>query len=477
MESFEAQCERDEDKEMAQVVKRMILLRAEEAMDYVLTGREGGWQNRPAGEPAKKAHERQGKAVEKPPSAATKKAPSFADMVKRPAMKPADTQDAARKTKSHEAANQGGEWQTVTHRKAGANAPTGRYSQPAARQDNRVLVRVSADNMMRDCESVLMSASLRELDPELKKALKDVQKTKSGFALLANKDGRSTLLEKSDKIKNYIGPGTEVVQAVNTDAYLIGPIERYLNGGGRAVEVSEEIIGECFAQATRVTPVYMTSKTRGNEKTFIVKIPAAGTKAPRQLRMGSRLIPTRLLAEKTRAIAQCSRCFGWHDAKKCSRAQLCKHCGSSEHESSRHLKCCGAEHECVSVCFICRGPYPADSKQCPLREKGHTPEERRTIRKAQQALTAEKKKACPKAGKSVQTQVVDLMECTETQAESSETEDQSEEEGDAPVASAGDKRKAAGKARSDFSFRAPTALPAQCTQRTEKPTDPDRRGW
>ncbi|KKF92462.1 Vegetative incompatibility protein HET-E-1 [Ceratocystis platani] len=415
MESFEAQCERDEDKETAQVVKRMILLRAEEAMDYVLTGREGGWQNRPAGEPAKKAHERQGKAVEKPPSAATKKAPSFADMVKRPATKPADTQDAARKTKSHEAASQGGEWQTVTHRKADANAPTGRYSQPAARQDNRVL---------------------------------DVQKTKSGFALLANKDGRSTLLEKSDKIKNYIGPGTEVVQAVSTDAYLIGPIERYLNGGGRAVEVSEEIIGECFAQATRVTPVYMTSKTRGNEKTFIVKIPAAGTKVPRQLRMGSRLIPTRLLAEKPRAIAQCSRCFGWHDAKKCSRAQLCKHCGSSEHESSRHPKCCGAEHECVSVCFICRGPHPADSKQCPLREKGHTPEERRTIRKAQQALTAEKKKACPKAGKSAQTQVVDLMECTETQAESSETEDQSEEEGDAPVASAGDKRKAAGKARS-----------------------------
>ncbi|KAL2886494.1 Vegetative incompatibility protein HET-E-1 [Ceratocystis lukuohia] len=106
-----------------------------------------------------------------------------------------------------------------------------------------------------------------------------------------------------ERIKNYIGPGTEVVQAVNTDAYLAGPIERYLNGGGRAVEVSEEIIGECFAQATRVTPVYMTSKTRANEKTFIVKIPAAGTKVPRQLRMSSRLIPTRLLAEKPRATA------------------------------------------------------------------------------------------------------------------------------------------------------------------------------
>ncbi|KAL2887170.1 putative 115 kDa protein in type-1 retrotransposable element R1DM [Ceratocystis lukuohia] len=348
MESFEAQCERDEDKETAQVVKRMILSRAEEAMDYVLTGREGGWQNQTAGEPTKKAHERQGKAVEKPPSAATKKAPSFADMAKRPATKPEDTQDAARETKSHEAASQGGEWQTVTHR--------------TARQTRTPPLGVThSQRPARTTESCL-----RELDPELKKALKDVQKTKSGFALLANKDGRSTLLEKIDKIKNYIGPGTEVVQAVNTDAYLIG--------GGRAAEVSEEIIGECFAQATRVTPVYMTSKTRGNEKTFIVKIPAAGTKVPRQLRMGSRLIPTpRLLVEKPRAIAQCSRCFGWHDAKKCSRAQLCKHCGSSEHKSGRHPKCCKAEYECVSVCFICRGPHPADSKQCPPSEEGiHT---------------------------------------------------------------------------------------------------------
>ncbi|KKF92708.1 hypothetical protein CFO_g4942 [Ceratocystis platani] len=89
--------------------------------------RSRGWQTRPAGEPAKKALERQGKTTEKLPSAATKKAPSFVDMVKRPATKPADTQDAAREAKSHEAANQGGEWQTVTRRKADANAPTGRY--------------------------------------------------------------------------------------------------------------------------------------------------------------------------------------------------------------------------------------------------------------------------------------------------------------------------------------------------------------
>ncbi|KKF92371.1 hypothetical protein CFO_g5270 [Ceratocystis platani] len=227
----------------------MILSRAEEPMDYVLTGREGGWQNRPTGEPAKKAPERQGKTVEKPPNAATKKAPSFADMVKRPATKPADTQDAARETKST---------------RPPVRAASGRLSRVARQTRTAPLGVTHSQRPARTTESCL-----RELDPELKKALKDVQKTKSGFALLANKDGRSTLLEKSDKIKNYIGPGTEVVQAVNTDAYLIGPIERYLNGGGRAVEVSEEIIGECFAQATRVTPVYMTSKTRGNEKTFI----------------------------------------------------------------------------------------------------------------------------------------------------------------------------------------------------------------
>ncbi|KKF92136.1 hypothetical protein CFO_g5510 [Ceratocystis platani] len=352
---------------------------------------------------------------------------SFAEVARMAAQTTAGNQSPAPEPKSHESSKQGGEWQTVSRRKADKTA------HPAPRQDNRILVRISAGNKLRDCESFLMTEKLKKLDAGLGEALKNVQKTKSGFALMAHKDSHATLLEKSDKIKKYLGPSTEVAQALNTDAYLIGPVVRHLNGGGKAVEVTEEMIRVCFTQATRIAPVYMTEKTRGNEKTFIAKIPANGAKVPRQLRMGSRLVPVRLLAEKPKATPQCTRCFGWHDAKKCSRAQLYRHCGSSEHESSKHPACCEVEHQCVSACFICRGPHPADSKECPLRKKGTTPEERRVIRKEQQKLTSEKQKACPKASKKTLSQAAGQPDCREAQEEGPETPEGNPQAEDRPV--------------------------------------------
>ncbi|KKF92457.1 hypothetical protein CFO_g5190 [Ceratocystis platani] len=198
MRNFEAQCEREEGQETAEVVKNMILSRAEEAVDFVLARRERGWSKGPASEPARKVLGRPGTAQDEAtsPAPSRKKAPSFAEMMKRVALKLADAQGAAVRAKSCEAAKQSGEWQTVMRCKAAANALSRRFSQPVACQDNRTL------------------------------------KTKSGFALLANKDSCLTLVEKSDKTKNYVWLDTDVVQAVNTDAYLIGPIERHLNGGG-----------------------------------------------------------------------------------------------------------------------------------------------------------------------------------------------------------------------------------------------------
>ncbi|PHH53564.1 hypothetical protein CFIMG_008167RA00001 [Ceratocystis fimbriata CBS 114723] len=254
-------------------------------------------------------------------------------------------------------------------------------------------------------------------------------KTKCGFALLANKNGRSTLLEKSDKIKNYIGPGTEIVQAVTTDAYLVGPIERYLNGGGQAVVVSEEIIGECFAQSN-------TSNSGLHD--------LEDQREPEDL--------------------HCQNPGGWYKKPEATEDGLEAHSNSPpDRKTESHRAMLPllrvARREEMLQSTKAANTLNAARWSTNVSLNGTTPEERRTIRKAQQTLTAEKKKACPKADKSVQTQVVDLMECTEAQAERPEMEDQSEEEGDAPVASAGDKRKAAGRARNGFSFRAPTALP------------------
>ncbi|KAL1886977.1 hypothetical protein Cpir12675_006787, partial [Ceratocystis pirilliformis] len=169
-----------------------------------------------------------------------KKALTFADIARKPAQTPTAATGAAAK-KPHEATKQGGKWQTVSHRKAEKPAQgTGRSFQPAAREDNRVLIRLSVDNELHNCESFLLTTRLKEIDQGLGKALKNVLWTKPGFALVAN---------------------------------------------------NKEMIQHCFAQAAKVAPVYTATKTQGNEKTFTVKIPVVGAGVPKQLRMGSRLIP------------------------------------------------------------------------------------------------------------------------------------------------------------------------------------------
>ncbi|PHH49990.1 hypothetical protein CFIMG_007552RA00001 [Ceratocystis fimbriata CBS 114723] len=154
MRNFEAQCEREEGQETAEVVKNMILLRAEEAVDFVLARRERGWSKRPASEPARKALGRLGTAQDEAtsPAPSRKKAPSFAEMMKRVVLKLADAQGAAVRAKSC------------------------------------------------SCER-----------PE------------QAFLTASGLPGQQN-------------PGTDVVQAVNTDAYLIGPIERHLNRKGAMVK-------------------------------------------------------------------------------------------------------------------------------------------------------------------------------------------------------------------------------------------------
>ncbi|KKF92249.1 hypothetical protein CFO_g5399 [Ceratocystis platani] len=100
---------------------------------------------------------------------------------------------------------------------------------------------------MCDCESFLTAGKLKELNTELGKALKNAQKTRTGFALAAHKNGRDTLQEEIDETKDYTGSGTGVVQAMNTDSYLVGRVEHYLNGEGKTVEVGGNMMRHCFA--------------------------------------------------------------------------------------------------------------------------------------------------------------------------------------------------------------------------------------
>ncbi|KAL5611451.1 uncharacterized protein BROUX77_001607 [Berkeleyomyces rouxiae] len=310
---------------------------------------------------------------------------------------PATTKAAQQGGQPSNEPKQSGEWEAVSskrqkkRKRAAAKSsetpsPEKRVSKPEVRQDDRIFVRLVSGSDKREADSFIVTNQLRALSDSIKGALLGAYHIRTGFALKPrNAEGRAALLEQSEAIKEWFGPGTTIDKASVCDAYIVGPVNRYISlGSAGSAEVTPDMIAECFEAATKATPEHVSPSYKGNEATFVVKIPAEGTKVPRQIRMGSRLILTRLLLERPKAQKQCTKCFAWHNEKLCARAQLCRHCGSSEHASDEHPTCCTVPHECVSKCIICRGPHPADDPECPLRNRNLSAQEKRETRTAQQ---------------------------------------------------------------------------------------------
>jgi hypothetical protein len=66
---------------------------------------------------------------------------------------------------------------------------------------------------------------------------------------------------------------------------------------------------------------------------------------------------------------QCINCFQLHNTQSCSHRPHCHICGSNNHTEEKHTTSCTATplHYCPAKCLHCRGPHPADDRNCPLR--------------------------------------------------------------------------------------------------------------
>ncbi|KAL1894975.1 hypothetical protein Cpir12675_003434 [Ceratocystis pirilliformis] len=187
MKEIETQCAREGIQKTAQSMGKEFLKTAEQVMEAILVGRTGNIsETHQDGQGQPKQVSKEACTHEKSGT----KSLSFTDIARKTAKKLTNTQSSTIILKTHKTAKRGGEWQTITRRKAD------KFAQAAARQDNRVLVIINKDRKIRDCESFLMAGKLKELNTELRKALKNVQKIRSSFALTAHKNGRATLLEK-----------------------------------------------------------------------------------------------------------------------------------------------------------------------------------------------------------------------------------------------------------------------------------------
>jgi hypothetical protein len=255
--------------------------------------------------------------------------------------------------------------------------------------DNRVFVRLPNSHKARDMQGYAVLSSLRAKLGADGPLLKDVQATKTGFALCpASPDALKALEARRDTLAEFFGQDQCLLERGSRwVSYRVTNVPRKVgqilpDGSYSLVPVDRLAVAQAVLEATGLTPVSVT------ETTFSISNPtlpyscwfanfAEGTPTtvPRQLRLFGTVATATHLPRKS-AIVQCSRCWMWHNARSCARPPKCRLCGSTEHSEEGHSNRCDtpSPHICPPRCLHCLGPHPADSTDCLLRRRpGNAP--------------------------------------------------------------------------------------------------------
>jgi hypothetical protein len=253
--------------------------------------------------------------------------------------------------------------------------------------DNRLFVRLDNSHRARDMQGYAILTGLRTQLGSEGPLLKEVQATKTGFALCpASPDALKTLESRKEVISKFFG-SCRVERGSRWVSYRLTNVPRKVGrildtGDYTLVPVDSYAIAQAVTEATKLSPASVT------ETTFSISNPTlpyscwfinfpegTPTTIPSRLRLfGTTAIATHL-PRKTN-IVQCNRCWMWHNARSCARPPRCRLCGSTEHLEEGHSNRCNAPtpHTCPPRCLHCHGPHPADFTDCPLRSRpGNSP--------------------------------------------------------------------------------------------------------
>jgi hypothetical protein len=218
-------------------------------------------------------------------------------------------------------------------------------------------------------------------------ALKEVQSTKTGFALCPSSPVALSILEaQKESILDFFGE-CHVERSSHWVSFRVTNVPRSVghitpDGEHTLVPVDSTILPCAVSESIGITPIavtktpYSTSNPYLASSSWFVNFPEGTNTSvvPHQLRLFGIVTTARLLARKT-SIVQCSRCWDWHNTRCCARPPKCRLCGSSKHLEEGHHNSCDAPspHQCPSRCLHCHGPHPADSPTCLLRpDQGRT---------------------------------------------------------------------------------------------------------
>ncbi|EED14697.1 polymerase, putative [Talaromyces stipitatus ATCC 10500] len=258
--------------------------------------------------------------------------------------------------------------------------------------DYRLFVRLPIDHAAKMMDSYAIYTSLRAQLGINSNALKEVQTTKTRFALYpATMEALSTLEAQKEVISTYFG-NCQVERSARWISYRVTNLPRKIgqitNGQYSMIPVDPATLSTEIAEQTGYRPISVSETTASaanvnspSSSWFINFSEDSKASLSTWLRLFGTITNARFLTRKV-TIIQCNRCWKWHNARSCARSPRCRLCGLSEHIEEEHNNSCSTPNPyCYPPrCFYCHGPHPADFTDCPLRPKAGT-----TRTKAQRA--------------------------------------------------------------------------------------------
>lgn len=252
-------------------------------------------------------------------------------------------------------------------------------------QDTRLFIRLSPTHPARAAGAYAMLTALKHNLKEDAHLIKEVQETKSGFALCTRSVKALETLEKHSSTFANLITDCKIEKQPNWVSYRITFIPRSVRILDAHAQIqnalvtdhilSEAIRDETNQQSTRVEQSHQSLHSNLFNTTWYVSFDADKHKAlPRSLRILGTTATAQKITTKAKTI-QCSKCFQWHNERSCSRPQKCSACGSSQHTIKDHPLMCStaSPHTCPARCIHCSGPHPADDPLCPLRPINKVP--------------------------------------------------------------------------------------------------------
>ena len=197
--------------------------------------------------------------------------------------------------------------------------------------DRRLFVRLADSHRAKYMQAYAIYSSLRAKLGSNGTALKEVQSTKTGFALCPSSPEALAILEaQKESILDFFGE-CHVERSSHWVSFRVTNVPRLVgqispDGEYTLAPVDSTAMACAVSESIGLTPVavtettYSTSNPNLASSSWFVNFPE-GTNAsivPHQLRLFGTVTTARLLARKT-TIVQCSRCWNWHNTRCCAR--------------------------------------------------------------------------------------------------------------------------------------------------------------